>query len=392
MKVFMVHAFKDFTEDTTLQELKISYNALKEILGFFNPEIKLSYLKGKGKMKGLLWKEEAKKKIKESNFVLYIDSASDSKNIMWELKYAYNLEKSIITLNFNTLKMLFPFYLELKQYIDTHQLSMKTEIRQEDIKNIFPSSLQLNEESLNRYFSAEDNVKNIKDFLTNIHSFLEVPNESIKGFQVEEKFSRDQVRIDLEVYISQLQEEAKRIIGMNGLQINENEEFEHLEESEKMQLLLEQYKIFVQSSESLMVRRQTINSFYITANTVLVALFAAVVALKDVSHLLIIWSGLALSTIGIVITRAWKTILLSYGKLNSSKIKVISAIEKRLPVSLYDLEWSVMSNDTSNGGYKPFTKSEATTAATFFWLYIISCGATAIALGIIYFKDWNLFS
>nr|WP_304216756.1 hypothetical protein [Fredinandcohnia onubensis] len=389
MKVFMVHSFSDFTEDATAAETRISYDAFKDILAFFNPEIKLTYLKNKTKTKRLLWMKEAKKKIRESNYVLYIDSASDSKNIKKELKYAYDSEKSIITLNYHKIKVLFPFYLALKKYLELHKLNLNTAIKREDIEDIIPSDLQLHKESWDRYFSPEEGVKTIKDLLPNLDSLIESEVQTINGFYVEDKYSGDQHRVDWEVSISELQEKARVIIGMQGLQINENKEFEHLAEGEKMQLLLEQYKIFVQSSESLMTRRQNINSFYITANTVLVALFAAVVALKDVSQLLIIWSGFGLSVVGIVITRAWKTILLSYGKLNSSKIKVISAIEKRLPVSLYDLEWSVMSNDTTNGGYKPFTKSEATTAATFFWSYIFTTAVTATLLVIYYLKDWT---
>jgi hypothetical protein len=391
MKVFMVHAFKDFTNDEN--ESKLSYESFKKIVKLFNPEIKLSYLKKKGKVKGLFWKCEAARKIKESNFVLFINNSDRdllSKYINWELKYAYENEKSIFTLNLSTIKTLFPFYEEVLNYLDTHNLSVDTEISQNvmvDVKKILLRTLQLNEEGLNNYLSTDDQVVYLREFLTSIHSFIENPNQLVKPFQIPDDFTGEERPVDTVVYISNLEEEAKEKIGMKGLQLNENKEFENLGDSEKMQLLLEQYKIFVHSSETLMQRRQAINSFYVTANTVLVALFAAVVALKDVSHWLIILSGFFLSGIGIVITKAWKTLLLSYGKLNSSKIKVISAIEKRLPVSLYDLEWSVMSNDTTNGGYKPFTKSEAFTASTFFWLYIIAFVGVSLLLGYLGIKE-----
>lgn len=88
-------------------------------------------------------------------------------------------------------------------------------------------------------------------------------------------------------------------------------------------IILEQYKLFLQTSEDLVSRRQNVNSFYISISSASVAVMGG-----------------------------------GYGNLNSSKMKIISNIEKQLPLSLFDTEWAALSDELNRKKYVSFTESE----------------------------------
>ena len=134
--------------------------------------------------------------------------------------------------------------------------------------------------------------------------------------------------------------------------------------------LLEQYKIFLATSESLVSRRQTVNSFYLSANTALITIMGGLAAVFDnigERAVLFVLTGV----VGIVLSVSWSRILSAYGTLNGSKMKVISIIEKNLPASLYDAEWMVMSDKLNSKKYISFTDSEKRTPKAFVIFYII---------------------
>lgn len=134
----------------------------------------------------------------------------------------------------------------------------------------------------------------------------------------------------------------------DGLDLEENKEY-----------LLEQYKVFSDTAEALVTRRQNMNSFYISANTALITVGATVFALSDekniISKLLIV---LALSIPGIMLNVSWRRTLVSYFINNRGKMKILSLLEKQLPASLYDAEWKAMKNKYSKEKYVSFTDSE----------------------------------
>lgn len=142
-----------------------------------------------------------------------------------------------------------------------------------------------------------------------------------------------------------------------------------LEELDKT-LLLEQYKVFLQTSEDLVERRQTVNNFYISINSALVALFSATFAFElQALHRLVI--ALLFAAVGIVLSLSWIRLLASYGNLNSSKMRIISSIERQLPASLYDAEWAAMSDRLNKKRYVSFTESEKNIPRLFILLYAV---------------------
>lgn len=149
-------------------------------------------------------------------------------------------------------------------------------------------------------------------------------------------------------------------------------------ESLDKNILLEQYKLFLQTSEDLVSRRQNVNSFYISINSALVAVFGALLAFNISPFYQCIFS-IVLSVVGIILSISWVKILISYGDLNSSKMKIISHIEKQLPASLYDAEWAALSDKLNKRKYVSFTNSEKRVPRLFIIVYLCIC-ACSIAL------------
>lgn len=89
----------------------------------------------------------------------------------------------------------------------------------------------------------------------------------------------------------------------------------------------ELYKLAVEMADRISARRGVANSFFLTANTGVVALLGT----KDVR-----WY---LAAAGIVFSVTWWALLKSYRDLNSAKFEIILAMEERLPVRVYGDEW-----------------------------------------------------
>lgn len=146
---------------------------------------------------------------------------------------------------------------------------------------------------------------------------------------------------------------------------------ESLDLEENKEYLLEQYKIFSDTAEALVTRRQNMNSFYISANTALITVGATVFALCDekniISKLLIV---LALSIPGIMLNVSWRRTLASYFINNRGKMKILSLLERQLPASLYDAEWKAMKNKYSKEKYVSFTESEKNLPLIFTIFYL----------------------
>lgn len=133
--------------------------------------------------------------------------------------------------------------------------------------------------------------------------------------------------------------------------------------------LLEQYKIYINSAEKISDRRQKTNEFFLTLNSALVALLGFIVTKMSENKLdfLFILSSLA----GTTICYLWYRMVLSYKGLNSGKFKVIHAIEKRLPLALYDTEWEVLERGKTKSVYWPFTHIELWVPWIFVSIYFI---------------------
>ena len=131
-----------------------------------------------------------------------------------------------------------------------------------------------------------------------------------------------------------------------------------------VEVLLEQYKLFVESSERLVARRQIVNTFFLTANAL--ALSALGLIAKEASQSPLISLGIiAIAGAALLLCVAWKRLVRSYRQLNAGKFAVIDRLEERLPAALFRAEWVALGRGEDPKTYRPFTATEEAVSRIF---------------------------
>ena len=129
--------------------------------------------------------------------------------------------------------------------------------------------------------------------------------------------------------------------------------------------LLEQYKLFVEMADRISARRQSANSFFLSVNTMIIALVGYInFGSQPISSYY--W---LVSLAGMVLCFLWYRLIKSYKDLNSVKFAVIHEMEAELPVSPYDLEWKKVQGGTNKKLYLPFTHIEQYIPWVFFIIH-----------------------
>ena len=130
-------------------------------------------------------------------------------------------------------------------------------------------------------------------------------------------------------------------------------DFSNVRQEDK-ELLLEQYRIMIETSERLMERRQALVNLYITICSALIAFIGASFAFGDllISAIVCLLSGVVL----IVLCNNWRSSLSAYELNNSGKFEVINQIEKYLPAEMFECEYRY---NTLNG-IKSYSSREKT--------------------------------
>lgn len=136
--------------------------------------------------------------------------------------------------------------------------------------------------------------------------------------------------------------------------------------------LLEQYRMFVQTSETLVGRRQTVNTFFLSINSLLLAAISVFAGEGRMTESFAGLAVLALAIAGTVLSYSWWRLVRSYRQLNAGKFKVIHLLEERLPASIFKAEWEALGSGKDKSKYSPFTTAEARIPHIFFGLYIVA--------------------
>ncbi len=108
------------------------------------------------------------------------------------------------------------------------------------------------------------------------------------------------------------------------------------EQIEEQPSMFELYKLFQETTEKVSDRRAKANTWMLSVNSALVALYA----LLEQGEECIGTSGqhlwlLAIPIAGVIICLAWYSLLVSYRKLNHAKFSVLMDMEENLPYALY---------------------------------------------------------
>lgn len=146
-----------------------------------------------------------------------------------------------------------------------------------------------------------------------------------------------------------------------------------------VEILLEQYKLFVDTSERLVARRQVVNTFFLAANAL--ALSGLGLIAKEASHSPLAAIGIvAISGAALLLCVAWKRLVRSYAQLNGGKFAVIERLERRLPAALFRAEWVALGEGKDPKVYKPFTATEQGVSSIFIVVYALTAIGTLVWL------------
>ena len=138
----------------------------------------------------------------------------------------------------------------------------------------------------------------------------------------------------------------------------------------------ELYKLMIESSESLIQRRQKTNAFFITAIGSLLAIAGLLVKTGSIgSGSISILYGF--SVVGLLLCNSWRNLIDNYGKLNKAKFDVILRLEKDLTAQIYSAEWVSLGKGLRPSKYKSFTSTEKH-VPLFFGLLIVALTLIAV--------------
>lgn len=161
----------------------------------------------------------------------------------------------------------------------------------------------------------------------------------------------------------------------NNLELDISEEIKSNAEIDP-NVSVEQYKSYLQTSEDVVARRQSVSNFYITVNATLISILSTLITIlnlieKDYSPYIVIASCILLPLMGTILCLNWRRLVYSYGQLNAAKMKVISALEKNLSFNIYDVEWQVQTDKLGKKKYVSFTKIEKFIPLLFIVIYTV---------------------
>ena len=138
--------------------------------------------------------------------------------------------------------------------------------------------------------------------------------------------------------------------------------------------LLTQYRLFVETSEALVSRRQRVNTFFLSVNSIILAAAGLLMRGGNSGGL---ESGVlvGLGVAGVTLCFVWYRSIVSLRQLNRGKFEVIHALERRLPVRTFTAEWVALGRGEDPTKYRPSTRAEAATPRVFGLLQIFLAGS-----------------
>ena len=136
---------------------------------------------------------------------------------------------------------------------------------------------------------------------------------------------------------------------------------------EDRQLLLEQYKIMVGSTEKVTDQRMRVNNLFFTVTSSILSISLVVGKAFEFSMVGAV-GMLVLSLMAFLVTFLWEKLVRSYGKLNTGKFTVIDQIEKQLRTNMFEHEWQVLQQQV---GYASNTETEAKVVRRFRWFVVV---------------------
>ncbi len=150
--------------------------------------------------------------------------------------------------------------------------------------------------------------------------------------------------------------------------------------------VLDLYKIMVSSSESLVQRRQAVNTFFLTINGALLTASGLIVQSAQ-NEKMGAWGVAVLAIAGLILCGAWRSLITSFGQLNKGKFKVINTMERYLKSAIYAAEWEALGHGEDPSIYRSFTSREIWVPTALLALHAITFAiCLLVAFGCVSFR------
>lgn len=132
------------------------------------------------------------------------------------------------------------------------------------------------------------------------------------------------------------------------------------------EMLIEQYKVMLSTSESLIDRRQKLTTTYLTIFSILLPIISTMLSF---SYFYLYIGAALISIICIILCFSWRGTIISYGKSNRAKFAILEEIESKLPATMFSSEWFALKKITIK--YKSFTNRETVIPILFVVVYAV---------------------
>jgi hypothetical protein len=147
------------------------------------------------------------------------------------------------------------------------------------------------------------------------------------------------------------------------------EEFNKCFECKENDKLIDLYKIMIDSSESLISRRQKTSAFFVTAIGALLSIAGLMLKVGLLTYQTV-WLFYGFSIVAFLLCKSWKNLLENYGKLNKAKFDVILRLERELPARIFQAEWISLGKGLRPNKYRSFTSTEQNVPDSFKYLVV----------------------
>lgn len=132
------------------------------------------------------------------------------------------------------------------------------------------------------------------------------------------------------------------------------------------ELILDQWKKYVDMADNISNRRNIANNFFLTSISVIVLAIGFLVEFEKYFWLLPTF------IIGMLFSLNWWNLIKSYKALNGAKFKIINKIEEFLPIRGFSKEWELLSQGEEKKIYWPLTHIEILIPASLSLFFLIS--------------------
>jgi len=128
-------------------------------------------------------------------------------------------------------------------------------------------------------------------------------------------------------------------------------------EDKTIEVLMEQWKLFVEMTDRVSSRRVNAGKLYVSLLTGLLAVVSLV--LQRGTPLVVQKTAfIAIGFMGLALCGIWVVNIRSYKQLNSLKFQVIQEMETSLPFPCYTREWQILKDGKSKKGYLRLSRIE----------------------------------